>query len=1267
MTQFAAQRIERTRVVSVNTDSVFIEIAPGDTQKVEQTIAAWEQQFQFRMARVEVLAHRELNINSYIEVVCEDGRTPEIKSKGSLAHAPGLSADHDRLIVNQAVGRWMLDRTDVAETIRAAAAARDILLFTEMRSAPSSGLRVGGQAIGKIARVYRSTRTDLPPLTKDATGAAHEQQLEGGFAYLPDTQWPATDDVDVEWYVLQARLIIAQTSTPYSPHHNLLARQLAALGLQVLGLGGAAAELDGRVINEQGVARGTEKNPRNHSGDRGLAISVTKTTQVLAMPPGHGERESLVLAYGRADGTVLGEIHDRSRLPQGRGALGKLKKSAAWWADKGHVTVYDPSADIWPLHAGQPVARVEAPSAAKPGAVSEPTAGAPADGAASMQVDRPLATPAPLDNNEFLRVVFGDSFDVAFVCSNTVPPDTEDEATKQGMWLGGPVEFARGLYLLPERQNYTCVSSFFRDEGDVYRRQQEYFDALHFVVLDDIGTKVKVDPRTLGFGEPTLINETSPGNFQWIYRLKTPVMDLSTASYLMKEVLARPVQGHLMTDQGAKGVTRLCKLPHGTNLKRALSAPWRNRVASWRPELAYSADEIAGWFGAKLKDAPLVRAEAAAAAADAATHPLIQALAAENRLLSGQQKGSGWWDFECIQVDQHAKGDRSGTAAKVRPDGSWTIKCQHGHCADLTPRDLFHWLRNRGHVISAPQHRNDVKRLDRSRLNFGAAPGENFAEIWPEDGWTDAEYDWLDPELANEPKPQRPTIYIDPGDIDPIVSDCARLIEQEVFKRGGSLVRIGVGRDIDDGITRDRLQAVVVPINRHWLIRELSARANFMRWNQKIDDYKRVDCPSNVAAAVELGTRDLTFNDLAAFVTAPYLRRDGSISATPGYDAVTQVYYAPNLSFAPIPDQPTREQAREALDELKALVAQFPFANDASRSVFLADVLTAMARPTLPTSPAVVYTATMAGTGKTLMASIANLIAYGHATTHPWSHGNDEELKKVFTSILIAGDPVVVFDNVPNGAQIKSAALSQFTTSDEYADRRLGESERVRFKNRTRVVLTGNNITLASDNARRALVCELQLQVASPRDRRIAFTLPDLQGHIKANRARLIVAALTVLRAYAICEQPLHQPPLESFEQWSWRVRDALVWLGEADPVSAVQFDNDGSDDIAEVFRLIVVVAKAKIRVGAQSKFRASELANWAAGNYELRDALQEAGCADPTNSASVGYWLRSLKNRIAGGLRLEIRQVNGGRAASLWCICQVDSGASSVANTSEG
>lgn len=109
---------------------------------------------------------------------------------------------------------------------------------------------------------------------------------------------------------------------------------------------------------------------------------------------------------------------------------------------------------------------------------------------------------------------------------------------------------------------------------------------------------------------------------------------------------------------------------------------------------------------------------------------------------------------------------------------------------------------------------------------------------------------------------------------------------------------------------------------------------------------------------------------------------------------------------------------------------------------------------------------------------------------------------------------------------IKSAALSQFATSDDYADRKLGESERVRFKNRTRLVLTGNNITLASDNARRTLVCELELEVESPRDRDIAFEHPSLATHIKARRARLITAALTVLRAYALHPEPLRLSPL---------------------------------------------------------------------------------------------------------------------------------------------
>lgn len=201
---------------------------------------------------------------------------------------------------------------------------------------------------------------------------------------------------------------------------------------------------------------------------------------------------------------------------------------------------------------------------------------------------------------------------------------------------------------------------------------------------------------------------------------------------------------------------------------------------------------------------------------------------------------------------------------------------------------------------------------------------------------------------------------------------------------------------------------------------------------------------------------------------------------------------------------------------------------------------------------------------------------------------------------------------------------------------------------------TGNNITLASDNARRTLVCDLQLKVESPRDRNQDFEVPDLSGFIKAHRPELIVAGLTVLRAYAI-QQPLRMPPLESFEDWSWRVRDALIWLGQEDPVAAVQFDNDGTGEIAQAFVEIDAVVQAKRPGAAGAQFRANDLVNWAANNHVLRDALELAGCTDTNSSGKVGYWLRSLKNRVAGGLCLRCHQVRGGREVSKWSIAAAE------------
>ena len=1226
---------DETRVVSLNTDSIAIQVHAGDEDRIAEVISDWEKAFDFEMERVEVIAHRGLNINSYIEVVREGDGDPYIKSKGSLAHDPGIMADHNQLVVAKAVGQWMLDGTPIEQFIRDSAARREILQFTQMRSAPSSTLRYGGVSIGRIARVYRSTRKDLPRLTKDATGAASEQQLEDGFAYLPGTDWPVDDDVDVDWYIQQANLIFAQTSTPYSPHHNKLAKQLAALGLEVAGVGGAATVITDGVINEEALAKGTEKNPRNFSGDRGLAVSVSKSSGVMGVPVGVIDANSLVLSYGY-EGRALGEIHLRALVDKSQ--LKELKQKDVLVADKGYVKVYDSKDNLIPLTGSRQI---------------------------QLPVSKQTNGQGPESNDDFLSVMFGEFITDAFVCSNTTPPDSEDELARAGMWMGGPLHFSNDRYKDPTRQNYTCVSGFKTDAEGVYYRQIEHFDALYFIVLDDIGTKVNIDPRTLGFGEPTFINETSPGNHQWYYRLSEPVRDLSIASYLTKQVLATPVRGYLMTDQGAKGITRLCKLPHGMNLKLSLGKPWQNKSVSWAPELSYSAQEITAWFGMSLDNVPHINAAPSASASQASDHPLIHALHSAQLLLSAQQKGSGWWDIICHQRHLHSPGAGvdSGTAIKIREDGSWTYRCQHGHCAELKPRDLYRYLSEKGFNLTPPQHKIYIKRIDRDRLVFDetVVELEDFSFLDPNDGGANEEVDYPDPEFgggggglsgsAGAPASSsgKPTIYIDPGHLPSIVRSCSNILDDVIFKRGIYLVRIGRGSELEDGLSRIGTQPVVLPVTRPWLVRELTERAVFLRWNEKINDYKVIDCPANIATTLESGTDDFTFRPLTALANAPFLRVDGSICDSPGYDVDTGIYYAPNLVFPQISPNPSWQEARDALDLISNLVKQFPFANALSRSVFLSDVLTAIARPTLPKSPVILYNATMAGSGKTLMASVANLIAYGHATTHPWPGINEEELKKVFTSVLIAGDPVVVFDNLPNGAMIKSAALSQFATSDDYADRKLGVSERVKFRNRTRVVLTGNNITLASDNARRTLVCDLQLEVESIKDRVIDFEYPSLALHIKQNRPLYIAAALTILKAYAVHDDPLMLSPLDSFEDWSWRVREALVWLGEEDPVGAVNYENDGSGEIANVFATIQSIANVKQSASKEKDFRAHDLANWAAANIGLRDALEQAGCTETTSSAKLGYWLRAHKNRIAGGLKLVCKQIDGGRKPSKW------------------
>ena len=126
---------------------------------------------------------------------------------------------------------------------------------------------------------------------------------------------------------------------------------------------------------------------------------------------------------------------------------------------------------------------------------------------------------------------------------------------------------------------------------------------------------------------------------------------------------------------------------------------------------------------------------------------------------------------------------------------------------------------------------------------------------------------------------------------------------------------------------------------------------------------------------------------LRGVAETPFPRPDGTLAMEPGYDETTGVYYAPTVAIEPIPESPTRDDARAAAKLLLALVEQFPFDGEENKAVWLAALLTVIARPAISKAvPGTAFTANKAGTGKGKVIDCIGIIATGRAIRPPDIH-----------------------------------------------------------------------------------------------------------------------------------------------------------------------------------------------------------------------------------------------------------------------------------------
>ena len=294
-----------------------------------------------------------------------------------------------------------------------------------------------------------------------------------------------------------------------------------------------------------------------------------------------------------------------------------------------------------------------------------------------------------------------------------------------------------------------------------------------------------------------------------------------------------------------------------------------------------------------------------------------------------------------------------------------------------------------------------------------------------------------------------------------------------------------------------------------------------------------------------LATPDPGLPILSGIVTTPVFGRGGTLLTEPGYHPDARLLYhaIPGFKMPSVPEHPALEQIAEARDLLQDdLFGDFPFTSLAERAHAISLLLLGFVRALINGStPLHLIEKPSPGTGATLMVDAISTILTGSGTLVMTESRDDEEWRKRITAKLRQIPAIVLIDNLRG--KLDSSALAAALTAPFWEDRILGVSETIRLPIRCTWIATGNNPEFSNEMARRLVRIRLDARVDQPW-RREAFKHPDLMGWVRANRARLVAACLTLCRAWISAGRPRGQRSIGSYEAWAQTMGGILEVAG---------------------------------------------------------------------------------------------------------------------------
>jgi hypothetical protein len=443
---------------------------------------------------------------------------------------------------------------------------------------------------------------------------------------------------------------------------------------------------------------------------------------------------------------------------------------------------------------------------------------------------------------------------------------------------------------------------------------------------------------------------------------------------------------------------------------------------------------------------------------------------------------------------------------------------------------------------------------------------------------------------------------------------------------------------------------VIDELGRPTLLGFLDTAASWIKYDE--DGARRCLPPGAVVSLVREWKQWPSIPPLKGVANAPLLRADGTVCQRAGYDVQTGWWLELGTEFPIVPEQPTQEDGRAAYALLESLFADFPYTAACHRAVPIAAILTLFGRPAIDGAvPGFVFDASTGGTGKTLHGDVIALVVTGRLAARKSYSETEEELEKLFGGYAINGAHLICIDDVKR--TFGGATLDMLlTTRDEAEFRILGKTEVRSLPWRAVILATGNNMSFSGQMARRVLMARLESALERPQDR-ADFRIPNLLHYVRQERAKLVHAALVVLRAWS-CQHARKSTlgTWGSFEEWAELIPPAILYAGGPNVLDARPPDDGDINPEADALRDAVGgLARLEKQRAEEERMPISGLLSedicnalygpeglterfkGGATNLEpmasaLRELTRTKPPGDPSSRA-IGYVLRKHKGRV--------------------------------------